>query len=160
MELSRSIDIAAPPDIVWAVWSDVTRWPEWTAGVSSVEVLGPADRAGSPDLPGSGGLTVGTRVRIRQPKFPTAVWRVTAVEPGRGFTWVSATPGARVTGMHRIEPRPDGGSRATMGLTFEGPVARFVAWVSRRLTEHNLGLEAAGLRTRSEARAAARGSVA
>ena len=147
MQLSRSVEIDAPPEVVWAVWSDVERWPEWTPSVSRVERLDP------------GPLAVGQRVRVRQPKFPTAVWRVTSVEPARSFSWVAESPGARVTGMHRIEPRPDGGSRATMGLRFEGPVARLVAWLTRARTDHNLDLEAAGLKRRSEARAAARGGV-
>jgi len=156
MDMSRSIDIAAPPEVVWSVWSDVARWPEWTAGVAHVEVLDADGRGAAASAADASPLAVGTRVRIRQPKFPTAVWRVTTVEPGRGFTWVSVSPGARVTGFHWIEPRADGGSRATMGLAFDGPVARLVAWMSRELTERNLGLEAEGLKRRSEARAAGR----
>jgi hypothetical protein len=37
-----------------------------------------------------------------------------------------------------------------MGLRFEGPVARFVAWISRSLTQHDLGLEAKGLKRQAE----------
>ncbi len=141
MKLTRTIDIAAPPQTVWAIWSDVTRWPQWTAGISCVDVLTP------------GPFAVGTRVRIRQPKLPPAVWRVTAIDAGRTFTWVSSSPGARVTGTHRVEAHPDGGSRATMSLQFEGPIARLVAWAYRGLIERYLGLEADGLKRRSEARA-------
>ena len=154
MQLDRSIDIAAPPEVVWAVWSDVTRWPEWTAGVAHVELLAPGDAAPGGGAPRGGPLSVGARVRIRQPWFPTAVWQVIDIEPGRGFTWVATSPGARVTGFHRIEARRDWGSRATMGLRFDGPVARVVAWLTRARTERNLDLEAAGLARRSETMAA------
>ena len=140
MHLTDSIDIQAPPEAVWAVWSDVERWPEWTASVSRVERTG------------AGPLAAGQRARVRQPGFPPATWRVTAVEEGRGFTWVSESPGARVTGSHRIEPR-DGGSRATLGIAFAGPIARLVGWLSRSRTERYLRLEAVGLKARSEARA-------
>ena len=139
MRFITSIDIQAPPAVVWAVWTDLERWPEWTASVSRVERLD------------SGPLAVGLRVRIRQPKFPPAVWRVTDVDEGRSFTWVSESPGARVTGSHRIEPHA-GGSRATAAITFAGPVARLVGWLSRSLTERYLQLEAAGLKARSEER--------
>ena len=143
MHFTLSVDIQAPPEAVWAVWSDVERWPEWTAGVARVERLDP------------GPLAVGRRARVRQPKFPPAVWRVTELEENRGFTWVSVTPGAHVTGSHRIVPQ-QGGSRATLSLTFAGPVARLVGRLSRSLTERYLHLEAAGLKARSEARASGR----
>ena len=142
LDLSRTVDIDAPPLDVWAVWSDVARWPAWNTAVASVEILGPD----------TDGIAVGQRVRIRQPKFPTAIWRVTVVEAPVYFEWVAESPGARVTGVHRIAAEADGRSTATMGLRFEGPVARFVAWVSRSLTKHNLGLEATGLKRRSEER--------
>ena len=70
MELTRSIDIDAPPGIVWEVWSDIARWHEWTASITSIDPLGP------------GPLAVGLRARVRQPKFPPAV-HVGVFEPGR-----------------------------------------------------------------------------
>jgi len=57
MHFTDSIDIQAPTEVVWAVWSDIERWPEWTASVARVERLDP------------GALAVGLRARIHQPKF-------------------------------------------------------------------------------------------
>ena len=148
MDVSRTVEIDAPPEIVWEVWSDVERWPEWTAGVTLVELLPDEDLADNESL------AVGRRVRIRQPKFPTAVWEVTSVEPGRLFEWVSSSPGARVTGRHKVEPRADGGSTATMSLRFEGPIAKVVAKISMPLTNRYIALEGEGLKKVSEARAA------
>lgn len=143
MELTRSIDIQAPPAVVWAVWSDVERWPEWTASVSRIERFE------------QGPLATGHRARVRQPKLPTAVWQVTKLEPGRGFEWVSASPGARVTGYHWVELQGSG-SRARLGIIFSGPIALLVGWLTRSLSERYLELEAAGLKARSEERAKAR----
>ena len=139
MHVTESIDIQAPPAVVWAIWSDIERWPEWTASVSRIEPLDP------------GPLQVGLRARVRQPKLPAAVWRVSTLEPGRGFEWVSASPGARVTGYHWIDP-VGSGSHARLGVIFEGPIARLVGWAARSLTERYLRLESAGLKARSEAK--------
>src|SRR5919108_6017075 len=93
MKLERSIAITAPPDTVWSVLADIERWPEWTASMTTVQPLDP------------GGLAAGARVRIKQPRLPPLVWRVTALEPGRSFDWVARSPGATTVARHRIEPR-------------------------------------------------------
>src|SRR6185436_13149266 len=88
MEYLISVDIDAPPDVVWPVMSDGERWHEWTASVTSVKRLD------------KGPLRIGSRALIRQPRFPPAVWKVTALEPGRRFVWKSGMPGMWVYGDH------------------------------------------------------------
>jgi ligand-binding SRPBCC domain-containing protein len=100
---SIAIDIAAPAERVWQVMSDTDRWHEWTPSVIRVKRIG-----GQP-------FAVGTRAVIRQPKLPPAMWKITAIEPGRSFTWVSVAPGLRVVGHHQVEPA-SAGSRATLSL--------------------------------------------
>ena len=137
MHFEEHIDIAAPPQRVWAVMSDVERWPEWTPSVSRLELLSP------------GPLAIGSKARIRQPKFPPAIWRVTALEPGVSFSWVSTAPGLVVSGQHAVAAR-DGGTQATLSLHFGGPLGGLWARVTRGITEQYLGFEAAGLKRRSE----------
>ena len=132
-----AVEIQAPPDRVWSVMRDVERWPEWTPSISRVTRLegGPFD--------------VGSRMRIRQPKLLPAVWRVTDLEEGRGFTWVTRSAGVRVKARHYVEPTAQG-TRATLSLDFSGPLAPLVARLTRGLTERYLALEARGLKERSE----------
>jgi uncharacterized membrane protein len=137
MKMSHCIDIDAPPETVWAIWREIERWSEWTASISKIEKLAP------------GPLAVGLRARVRQPKLPTAIWRVTELEENCGFTWVSKSPGAHVTGIHSIEPIANG-SRATMTLIFAGPIALLFGCLTRSLSQRYLQLEANGLKTRSE----------
>jgi uncharacterized membrane protein len=39
MDFDISVDIAAPPDVVWAVVSDAERWHEWTESVRSIRLF-------------------------------------------------------------------------------------------------------------------------
>ena len=39
MRFESAIDVAAPAQHVFDVYSDVERWPEWTDSVTSVELL-------------------------------------------------------------------------------------------------------------------------
>src|SRR4051812_39345110 len=133
------IDIAVPPQRVWNTIADIERWPEWTASVSSVRRLD------------TGKFRVGSRARIKQPKFLPAVWEVTELQEGRSFTWVTRSPGLKATGRHRVDPIP-GGSRATLSVSYSGALSGLVAKLLGRTTERFLTLEANGLKKRSEAR--------
>jgi len=132
-----SVDISAPPDRVWDVMSDAERWHEWTPSVRSIRFLG------------AGPLSVGRRALIRQPKFPPAVWTITALEPGRSFTWRTGAPGMWVYGRHSVESIP-GGARARLELHYEGAIGNLLARLTRTITDRYLGYEAAGLKKRSE----------
>jgi uncharacterized membrane protein len=136
---SLTVDIRATPQRVWAVLSDVEGWPDWTASVRSVDRLD------------AGPLAVGSRARIRQPKLLPAVWRITSIEKGRSFTWVTRSPGLSVTAHHGVEATPDG-SRVTLSIRFDGLLAPLVAVLTHRLNNRYLGLEGAGLKRRSEER--------
>ena len=142
MEFQVSADIEAPPDVVWTVMSDGERWHEWTASVTSVRRLD------------KGPLRIGSSALIRQPRFPPAVWKVTALEPGRRFVWKSGMPGMWVYGDHAVEPTATG-TRATLRLIYEGMLARLMGRMTRGITNRYLNMEAAGLKKRSEENARA-----
>jgi len=134
---SISTDIDAPAERAWQVMSDTERWHEWTPSVTSVTRLG-----GAP-------FAVGSRVMIRQPKFPPALWKLTAIEPGRSFTWVSVAPGLRVVAHHQVEPTA-AGSRATLSLDLQGLFGGVFGRMTKDITERYLVMEAKGLKARSE----------
>jgi hypothetical protein len=136
--VQRSIDIDAPAAAVWAVISDVERWPEWTASISSVQ----RSRTGP--------LTVGEKVVVRQPRLPTLTYTVTGVDDGRSFTWEAGNVASRGGGEHVLTPRVAGGCTATLRLTQRGPVAPLVGALLDGLTRRYLRMEAEGLKSRSE----------
>lgn len=141
-----SIDIGAPPGRVWEVMSDTDRWHEWTPSVTSIKRLD------------QGTFAVGSRLMIRQPRFPPALWTLTAIEPATSFTWISVAPGVRVSARHSVEPIA-AGSRVTLALEYQGMVGGLIAALTRGITERYLAFEANGLKARSENPAFHHGSV-
>jgi uncharacterized membrane protein len=137
MRTEQTIRISASVDAVWSVIHDVSSWPDWTASIRRVEVLD-----GQP-------LQVGSRVRIQQPRLPTAVWQVTELVPGRSFTWVNRSPGMTSVGTHSVAPGEDGVAVAALSLDQSGPLS-FLARPFLGLTRRYVQLEAEGLKARSE----------
>lgn len=133
---STSVELAATPEKVWALWEDVAGWPGWTPTVTSAA---PVD--------GSVGLTVGAKWRLVQPKLPVAVWTVEESEPGRAFAWSSASPGVRVRAEHTIEAVP-AGVRVTLTVRMEGWAAGILGMFTGGMTQRYIELEAAGIRGR------------
>jgi uncharacterized membrane protein len=81
-EVSMSVteQIAAAPEVVWAVLVDIDRWPTWTQSVRSAQRLD------------DGPLAVGSRARLKQPGMPTMVWEVTDLTAPTEFTWRAVRP--------------------------------------------------------------------
>src|SRR3954454_12585840 len=111
MRTEQTIRISASTDAVWSVMSDVSAWPDWTASIRRVEVLD-----GQP-------LHIGSRVRISQPKLPTAVWEVVELHPGRSFTWTNRSPGMTSTGVHAVAAGENGVAVATLAIDQSGAVS-------------------------------------
>ncbi len=116
---------------------DVERWHEWTPSIKSIKRL--TDKE----------FKVGSRLLIRQPKFPPAMWKLTEVSEGKTFTWVSGSPGIRVTARHSVEAN-NGGTTVTLSLKYAGLFGPLFAWLTKNITERYLSFEANGLKERSE----------
>ncbi|AGB22109.1 Polyketide cyclase / dehydrase and lipid transport [Mycobacterium sp. JS623] len=134
------VAIDAPTDLVWEVFSDVERWPEWTASVTRIVAL---------DGPG---LAVGKRFEIKQPRMPKLVWEVTELEPGSSWTWVQRSPGGLTVASHQVIAESDNHTQVRQQIDQRGPIGALVGLLMRGMTRRYLDLEAAGLKSRSEQR--------
>jgi uncharacterized protein YndB with AHSA1/START domain len=140
MITDSSIEISAPAPTVWDVFTDVERWSEWTA---SIEHIVPLDGPG---------IEVGNRFEIKQPRMSKLVWEVTEVDPGTSWTWRQRSPGATTFATHGVVPHGPGQTLVRQRIDQRGPVGVLFGVLTRRLTKRYLGLEAEGLKARSEQR--------
>jgi uncharacterized membrane protein len=133
-----SVEINAPAQLVWQIFSDVERWPEWTASVTSLVA-----RDGT-------GLAVGKRFAIKQPGMSRLVWKVTEIDPGSSWTWVQRSPGVLVSARHWVTPQPDGRTLVRQQLDQRGLLGALVGRLMIKKTKRFLEQEARGLKARSE----------
>jgi uncharacterized membrane protein len=141
-----SVEIDAPAQLVWEVFSDVQRWPEWTASVTSLVGQDGAN------------LAVGKRFAIKQPGMSKLVWKVTEITPGSSWTWVQRSPGVRVSARHWVIPQPGGRTLVCQQLDQGGVLGALVGRLMIKKTKRFLELEAQGLKARSEELSRANGS--
>jgi hypothetical protein len=108
------VTVVAPaaPDVAWARWSDIDRWPEWNPHCEEATLEGP--------------LAPGTRLdlQLRHPRGRAFYTRpfITAVEPGRLLEWEARGLGLRAVVRTAFAPEPDG-TRVTIEAGATGAMA-------------------------------------
>jgi hypothetical protein len=111
--VSAATWIDAPPATVWAVLTDLSRYPDW-----------------NPLFPAAAGeLAVGQRITLHRAPgggFPATIRpRVTALTPDSELAWESRLPGL-INGQHRFTLKPgNGGTLVLQSETFHGILVRF-----------------------------------
>jgi hypothetical protein len=138
--MSATIRIDAPPEAVWAVLTDLARYPEWN----------PLFRKAS------GQVAVGNRITLRSVhpangRLMTVKPKITVADPDAELSWVSSLPGI-ISGEHHFALTPvDGGTRLEQGETFRGLLAAFPLKTFTRAEVSFQGLNEA-LKKRAEGR--------
>jgi hypothetical protein len=114
--VSATTQIDAPPMAVWAVLTDLSRYPEWN----------PLFREAS------GEVAVGNRITLRtvQPangRLLTVKAKIVAADPGAELRWTSALPGI-MSGEHSFVLTPlDGGTWLAQTEIYGGLLAATVS---------------------------------
>lgn len=140
MELRVTATVGAPPAAVYRLFIDVERWPQLSPSTRSVRRLD------------SGSIRVGSEAILKQPRLPSARWRVTELEPDRAFVWETRSGGVTTVGDHRVEP--DGsGSKITIILRTRGPLAAVVDLLVRGVAGRHVAMELEGFRAAADAAA-------
>jgi uncharacterized protein YndB with AHSA1/START domain len=120
---SVTVHIAAPPDRVWNLVSDVTRIGEYSPETFEAEWLD-----------GATGPRAGARFRghVRRNGIGPVYWTtctVTAAEPGREFAFAVGGPGGATanTWRYRLEPAADG-TDVTESFELPGTLPNRLYW--------------------------------
>lgn len=127
MQIEVTQAIAAPPDKVFAIYTDHVGWQKW-AGVKEVVLR----QTGDPPPNGLGAIRV---IRARGMAIEE---EITAFEPPRrlGYRLVAGAPVRDHAGEVRFEPDA-AGTRVTWTVRFR-PLVPGTGWLLRRVLERGL----------------------
>lgn len=140
-QVERSIDIDAPPAVVWQLLTDLESYSDWNR-------YSPSARG---ELRAGGVVTIEARLGEEVQQVDNLV---TVLEPERSLCWHSMNWYeflARGTRCRDLEPRP-GGTRLRHHEVMEGPLAGVVEWVYRPRIEAGLERMNGDLKRAAEAR--------
>jgi hypothetical protein len=120
-----SLDIAAPPDVVYGLVSDITRMGEWSPECRSCRWTG-----------GATGPAVGARFKARNKGQRGPSWfntpTVMTADPGREFSFNRNGPGiGSYTWRYRFAPTA-GGTRVTESYDVERPLHPAMNWMTEK----------------------------
>ena len=146
-----TVEIAAPPEAVYALVSDITRMGEWSPECVSCTWTR-----------GATGPAVGARFKAKNKGRRGPAWFntpiVTAAEPGREFAFNRNGPGiGSYTWRYVMQPTPTG-TQLTESFDAERPLGSAMTWLTEKWTgssDRDADLHAGMLSTLERIKAAA-----
>lgn len=121
------IEIAADAERVWAVLTDIRRWPEWNPDVKSVSMAGDVAPGSTFRWKAGPGTITSTLQRMERPRL---------------IGWTGKTFGIDAIHVFRLEPR-DSTTLVRTEESYEGLIARALRGPLQRMLQRSLE---AGLR--------------
>jgi uncharacterized protein YndB with AHSA1/START domain len=135
---SSEIEIAAPPEVVWAVLTDFERWPSWNRDVKSMSI--------------QGSVTPGSVFKWKAGPG-TITSTIQRVEPPSLIAWTGKTLGIDAIHFWHLEPR-DGRTFVRTRESYSGFVARLFGRPLQKTLDRALADGLAYLKAEAEARKA------
>ena len=105
-EFEHSVQAPAPRERVWALWTDISGWPNWNPGVGRAELDGP--------------VAEGTTGTVRAAGGPTSTLKVLAIEPDRRFVTEASERFMRLRFEHELADAGGGQLRITHRVRMTG----------------------------------------
>ena len=113
------IQIAASPDTVWSVLSDLSTWPSWNSEVNSISFDGPLE-PGATFRWKSGSASLTSTLQV--------------VDRPREIGWTGTTMGIKAVHIFNLEARDDG-TRASSSESFRGFIPTVFRSYSRKILQ-------------------------
>ncbi|MBO1436108.1 SRPBCC family protein [Meiothermus sp. CFH 77666] len=136
LKARKEIVIGAPLETVWALLTDIERWPQWQPDVSSARL--------------EGELAVGAVFRWKA-KGLGIVSTVQALEQGRCIGWTGNSVGMRAVHIWTLEPQGEG-VRVATEESLTGWLAQTMKIFDRNFLEKSLEGSLQVLKARAERR--------
>jgi len=108
-EYEHSVETTAAPGALWQHWSDMATWPQWNAGIETIDVEGP--------------FAVGTTFTMTPPGDEPIRMRLVEIKPGESFTDEMDAGDFVVRTQHRLEPTVTGLTRIVYRTEITGEAA-------------------------------------
>lgn len=122
MRCEIAVDIDSCPDHVWAVLTDLARWPAWTGAVREATLVG------------GGALALHGVVRLHVPRVPERTWRVREFQARRRrFTLHGEGLGGGASVRFALST-PDGDGARTRVVVTHDRVGRLRSAMTRLVT--------------------------
>jgi uncharacterized protein YndB with AHSA1/START domain len=134
---SREIEVAAAPELVWAVLTEIEHWPSWNPAVESVSIEGSFEE-GSEFRWKAGPGTITSTIRN--------------VDAPRRTAWTGTSFGIKAIHVHTLAPRNDG-TLVRTEESYAGLVANFLRRPLRRMLDRTLQGELEHLKAEAERQA-------
>jgi uncharacterized protein YndB with AHSA1/START domain len=133
---SGEIQIAAPPETVWSILSDIDGWPRWHSDISSATLEGP--------------MAVGSTFRWKS-GMASLTSTLQVVDPPKEIGWTGTSMGIHAVHAFHLEPR-DGGTFITSEESWNGFLAGLVKGYSRKNITKAISAILTSLKNEAESR--------
>jgi Polyketide cyclase / dehydrase and lipid transport len=121
MKFAHTVETTAPPEKIWAAWTDVKRWPEWDTELASASL--------------EGSFALGAKGKLKPKRGPAARFSISELIPGESYTFTTRLPLCELK-VRRHLTLKDGGACFTHEVSFVGPLSTvFANLLGRRYRE-------------------------
>lgn len=107
MQFEHTITTSAPPEAIWALWTDVGGWPRWDTPLEWARLDGP--------------FALNVTGRLKSRGSPDSAFTISQVDPGHSYTFTTALPLARLD-VRRELGFADAQTCFTHRVSFSGPL--------------------------------------
>ena len=109
MKFDHIVKTSAPPERIWAAWTDVECWPEWDTELDSASL--------------DGSFALGAKGRVKPKRGSAARFSISELIPGESYTLTTRLPLCGLKVRRRLTRKDGGATYFTHEVSFVGPLA-------------------------------------